>query len=175
MVWRYHICHDLLGFVYVAFVHDSYSRKIVGYNVSDEMTTTLPLVAVSNAINSRNNDGHNIEGLIHHSDKGSQYVSIQYRNYLDVNSVAASTGTTGDSYDNAQAESLNGLYKSELIWNRCWRDLKEVEWETLLYVDWFNNRRIHGSIDNDTPVEHERKYYDKLKSTEEKRCIKNPE
>jgi putative transposase len=105
--------------------------------------------------------GDDLEGLIHHSDRGVQYLSIRYSERLHDAGAVASVGSRGDSYDNAMAESFNSLYKSELIYRKGpWRHVEHVEWATLNYVDWFNHRRIHESLDYVPPVEFEAHYYD---------------
>ena len=146
------------GFAYVAFVTDVYSRKIVGWNVSSRLTTeSLPLQALDMA--SWLTQG-NLEGLIHHADHGSQYLSLAYSNRLADLGIQASTGSVGDSYDNALAETINGLYKNELIKARKpWRSIEEVELATLEWVWWFNNSRLHSELNYQTPVEYEDDYY----------------
>ena len=115
------------------------------------------------AIYARNKTG--LAGLIHHNDRGVQYLSIRYSERLGEAEIVASVGSKGDSYDNALAESFNGLYKTELIYRQGpWRNVEHVEWETLKYVDWFNNRRIHESLDYVPPVEFEAAYYDSSES-----------
>jgi putative transposase len=144
------------GWVYVAFVIDVFSRMIVGWKVSTSLKTGLAFDALEMALHGRDNS----DDLIHHSDRGMQYLSIRYSDRLADVGVTASVGTKGDSYDNALAESFNGLYKWELIYRRDgWRDADHVEWETLLYVDWFNNRRLHGANGMVPPVELESAYY----------------
>jgi putative transposase len=145
------------GMVYVALVIDVFSRKIVGWRAATSMTTNLVLDALEMAVALR--DG-NVDGVIAHSDAGSQYTSITYTERLGEIGAAPSIGSVGDAYDNAMAESTIGLYKTELI-NRKgpWRNVDHVEIETLFYVDWFNNRRLHGEIDHIPPVEAEQTYY----------------
>jgi len=144
------------GWVYVAFVIDVFSRTVVGWKVATSLHTGLALDALEMALRAR--DGH--DGLVHHSDRGVQYLSIKYSDRLANVGVTASVGTKGDSYDNALAESFNGLFKWELIYRRDqWRDADHVEWETLLYVDWFNNRRLHGANGMVPPAELETAYY----------------
>ena len=145
------------GMVYVAFVIDVFSRKIVGWRAATSMTTSLVLDALEMAVALRDGD---IDGVVHHSDAGSQYTSIKYTERLGEIGAAPSIGSVGDAYDNAMAESTIGLYKTELI-NRKgpWRNADHVEIETLFYVDWFNNRRLHGGIDHMPPVEVEETYY----------------
>ena len=142
--------------VYVAFVLDVFSRMIVGWKVDTSLHTGLAFDALEMALHGRQDR----DGLIHHSDRGVQYLSIKYSDRLGDVGVTASVGTKGDSYDNALAESFNGLYKWELIHRRNnWRNADHVEWETLLYVDWFNNRRLHGANAMVPPVELESAYY----------------
>jgi len=143
--------------VYVAFVIDVYSRRIVGWRVDASMKTELVLDALEQAIWSRD---ERLDGLIAHSDAGSQYTSISYTERLAEIGAAPSIGSVGDPIDNAVAESTIGLYKTELINpQRPWRTIDEVEFATFEYIDWFNNRRIHGEIDNVTPVEAETQFY----------------
>ncbi|EHR8705837.1 IS3 family transposase, partial [Escherichia coli] len=124
------------GFVYVAFIIDVFAGYIVGWRVSSSMETTLVLDALEQALWARRPSG-----TIHHSDKGSQYVSLAYTQRLKEAGLLASTGSTGDSYDNAMAESINGLYKAEVIHRKSWKNRAEVELATLTWVDWYNNRR----------------------------------
>jgi len=127
------------GFVYVAFVIDVFSRRIVGWRVSASMRTDLALDALEQAIHLR----PTIEQLIHHSDRGSQYLSIRYTDRLAAAGIEGSVGTTGDSYDNALAESVIGLFKTEVIRSRGpWNGIESVELASLEWVDWFNNRRL---------------------------------
>ena len=145
-----------IGFVYVAFVIDVFSRSIVGWRVSSSMTAELTLDALEQALWARQVS----DGLIHHSDRGSQYLSIRYSERLRDAGVEPSVGNRGDSYDNALAESIIGLYKTELIRPRGpWKSLDEVEYATLEWVDWFNNRRLLEPIGNMPPAEFEREYY----------------
>ncbi|HGU9445255.1 TPA: IS3 family transposase, partial [Escherichia coli] len=125
------------GFVYVAFIIDVFAGYIVGWRVSSSMETTLVLDALEQALWARRPSG-----TIHHSDKGSQYVSLAYTQRLKEAGLLASTGSTGDSYDNAMAESINGLYKAEVIHRKSWKNRAEVELATLTWVDWYNNRRL---------------------------------
>ncbi|EOC1963570.1 IS3 family transposase, partial [Escherichia coli] len=125
------------GFVYVAFIIDVFAGYIVGWQVSSSMETTFVLDALEQALWARRPSG-----TIHHSDKGSQYVSLAYTQRLKEAGLLASTGSTGDSYDNAMAESINGLYKAEVIHRKSWKNRAEVELATLTWVDWYNNRRL---------------------------------
>ena len=144
------------GFVYAAFVTDVYSRRIVGWALSDSMRTeALPLQALNQAIVC----AEETTGLIHHSDHGSQYVSVVYNQRLAQHGIAASTGTVGDSYDNALAENVNGSYKNELIHARRWDDVVEVEIATFEWVSWWNETRLHQSLDYRTPVEVETEFW----------------
>ncbi|EEX4520362.1 IS3 family transposase, partial [Escherichia coli] len=127
------------GFVYVAFIIDVFAGYIVGWRVSSSMETTFVLDALEQALWARRPSG-----TIHHSDKGSQYVSLAYTERLKEAGLLASTGSTGDSYDNAMAESINGLYKAEVIHRKSWKNRAEVELATLTWVDWYNNRRLLG-------------------------------
>jgi putative transposase len=147
-----------VGFVYVAFVLDVFSRFIVGWQVSTSLRSDLALDALEMAIHSRRAAG--LDGLVHHSDRGVQYLSIRYTERLGEVGVVNSVGSRGDSYDNAMAESFNGLYKAELIFHEGpWKGVEDVEWATLAYVDWFNHRRIHNEIGKVPPAEFEATYY----------------
>ena len=145
------------GPVYVAFVIDVYSRMIVGWRVWNSLKTDLVLDALEQALYARTGT----EGLIHHSDRGSQYLSIRYTERLAEAGIASSVGSTGDSYDNAMAESIIGLFKTESIWPRGpWKNIDTVEYATLEWVDWYNNRRLLGPIGDIPPVEFEAAYYE---------------
>ena len=147
------------GFVYVAFVVDVFARRIVGWRVSRSLRTALVLDALEQALWSR----HDTAGLIHHSDRGSQYLSIRYTERLAAAGVEASVGSVGDSYDNALAETIIGLYKTEVIRTRGpWKTLDGVEYATLEWVDWFNHRRLLAPIGNVPPAEYEKMYYDEF-------------
>jgi transposase InsO family protein len=144
------------GFVYVAFVIDVFARRVIGWRVARSMQTDLVLDALEQAIWSR----QKIDGVVHHSDRGSQYLSIRYSERLIDAGVKPSVGTTGDSYDNALAETIIGLYKTEVIHPRGpWRHIDAVEYATLEWVDWFNNRRLLAPIGNMPPAEFEVAYY----------------
>ena len=146
------------GFVYVAFVIDAYARRIVGWRVSNSLRTDLALDALEQALYERVRG--ETPGLIHHSDRGVQYLSIRYTKRLAESGIEASVGSVGDSYDNALAESVIGLYKTEVIRQRePWRNLQAVEFATLEWVDWFNNRRLLESIGHVPPAEREAAYY----------------
>jgi putative transposase len=134
------------GWVYVAFIVDVFSRMIVGWQASRSLRADLAIDALEMAVHNRSRTD-NLDGLIHHSDRGVQYLSVRYSDRLAANDIVASVGSKGDSYDNALAERFNGLYKWELIYPQGpWAGLEDVEWATLTYVDWFNNRRLHGQI-----------------------------
>ena len=144
------------GFVYVAFVIDVFARYIVGWRVSRTAHTIFVLDALEQALHQRRprRGGQ----LIHHSDRGSQYVSIKYTDHLAEAGIEPSVGSVGDSHDNALAETTNGLYKAELIHRRSWKSVEAVELATLTWVDWFNNRRILEPIGNITPAEAEKQH-----------------
>lgn len=146
------------GFVYVAFVIDTYARRIVGWRVSRTAHTSFVLDALEQALHERRPIYR--AGLIHHSDKGSQYVSIKYTERLAEAGIEPSVGSVGDSFDNALAETINGLYKAEVIHRRGpWRTFEAVEFATLEWVDWFNHRRLLEPIGNIPPAEAEDRYY----------------
>lgn len=149
------------GFVFVAFVIDVFARMIVGWRVSASLGTDMALDALEQALWAR----PGIDNLVHHSDRGVQYVSIRYTERLAEAGIEPSVGSVGDSYDNALAETINGLYKTEVI-RRCgpWRSLEDVEFATLEWVDWFNNRRLLEPIGNIPPVEYEQAYYQSLEA-----------
>ncbi|QGH88156.1 IS3 family transposase (plasmid) [Shigella dysenteriae] len=142
------------GFVYVAFIIDVFAGYIVGWRVSSSMETTFVLDALEQALWARRPSG-----TVHHSDKGSQYVSLAYTQRLKEAGLLASTGSTGDSYDNAIAESINGLYKAEVIHRKSWKNRAEVELATLTWVDWYNNRRLLERLGHTPPAEAEKAYY----------------
>ena len=132
------------GFVYAANAGDAYSRRIVGWQASKSLRSDLAIDALEQAIWERNRAGASLDGLIHHSDRGTQYLSVRYSERLATNDIVASVGSRGDSYDNALAETTIGLYKTELVRHRGpWRGLDDLELATLEWVHWFNNRRIH--------------------------------
>jgi transposase InsO family protein len=146
------------GFAYVAFIIDAYARRIVGWRVSRTAHTGFVLDALEQALHERRPMHRG--GLVHHSDRGSQYVSIHYTERLAQAGIEPSVGSVGDSYDNALAESINGLYKAEVIHRRGpWRSLEAVEFATLEWVDWFNHRRLLEPIGNMPPAEAEALYY----------------
>jgi putative transposase len=151
------------GFVYVAFVIDTFARRIVGWRVSRTAHTSFVLDALEQALHDRRPVRGG--GLVHHSDRGVQYVSIRYTERLAEAGIEPSVGTVGDSYDNALAETINGLYKTEVIHRRGpWRTLEAVEFATLEWVEWFNHRRLLGPIGNMPPAEAEARYYANLEA-----------
>ena len=150
------------GFAYAAFVIDVFSRRIVGWRVASTLATSLALDALEMAIWSRN---ERLVGLVHHSDRGSQYLSIVYTERLAAEGGVTSVGSRGDSYDNALAESVIGLYKSELIFNRGpWRTVEDVELATLGWVHWWNTARLHSAIGHLPPTEFERQRLEAARS-----------
>ena len=152
------------GFVYVAFIIDVFARRIVGWRVSSSLHADIALDALEQALYDR---GVNKQtDLIHHSDRGVQYLSIRYADRLAEVGIAPSVGSVGDSYDNALAETINGLYKTEVIRQQGpWRNLEDVEFATLTWVDWFNNRRLLEPIGNVPPAEFEAAYYEHLEGS----------
>jgi putative transposase len=131
--------------VYVTFIIDVFSRMVVGWQASKSLRSDLAIDALEMAVHNRGGDG--LDGLIHHSDRGVQYLSVRYSQRLDDNDIVASVGSKGDSFDNAMAESVNGLYKWEPIYPKGpWTGIEDVEFATLTYIDWFNHRRLHGEI-----------------------------
>jgi putative transposase len=152
------------GFVYVAFIIDVFARRIVGWRVSRTAHAGFVLDALEQALHARRPVRGG--GLVHHSDRGVQYVSIKYTERLAAAGIEPSVGSVGDSYDNALAETINGLYKAELIHRRGpWRGFEAVEFATLEWVDWFNNRRLFAPIGNIPPAEAEAAYYAQLEMT----------
>jgi putative transposase len=151
----------LAGWVYVAFVIDAYARRIVGWKVSTSMTTDLVLDAINQAIFTRKQDGvKDLSGLIHHNDAGIQYTAVRFTDRLLEENTDPSIGIVGDAHDNSLAESVNDLYKTELIKpHRPWRNAKHVSTETATYVDWFNNDRLYEYCGDMSPIELERIYY----------------
>jgi transposase InsO family protein len=149
------------GWLYVAFVVDVFARRIVGWRVSTTMTTDFVLDALEQALYDRQPDPE--DALVHHSDRGSQYVSIRYSERLAEAGIAPSVGSKGDSYDNALAETINGLYKAELIHRRGpWITRESVELATLEWVSWFNHQRLMGPLGHIPPAEAEANYYQQL-------------
>lgn len=149
------------GFVYVAFIIDAFARRIVGWRVSTSLRADIALDALEQALHARpiGDEGR----LVHHSDRGVQYVAMRYSQRLKEAGIAPSVGSVGDSYDNALAETINGLYKTEVIRHQGpWRDLEAVEFATLEWVEWFNNRRLMEPIGNVPPAELETEYYEQI-------------
>jgi putative transposase len=148
------------GWVYVAFVVDAFARRILGWRCGTSMSTQLVLDALEQAVWTRQRTGADLGSLVAHTDRGSQYVSIRYTERLAEAGIAASVGTVGDSYDNALAETINGLYKTELIRPRGpWRTADAVEYATAEYVDWFNHRRLYQYCGDIPPAEREALHY----------------
>jgi putative transposase len=152
------------GMAFTAFVSDVFSRRIVGWRTAASMPTSLPLDALEMALWTRHRQGHSsdgrLDGLVHHSDAGSQYTSIRYADRLVDAGAVASIGTVGDSYDNAQAESLIGLYKLECVRHEGpWRGVDDLELATLNWVHWFNEQRLHSALGHLPPVEFEEAHY----------------
>jgi len=142
----------------VAFIIDAFARRIVGWRVSRTADAGFVLDALEQALHQRRPPGKS--GLIHHSDRGSQYLSVRYTERLELAGIEPSVGSVGDSYDNALAETVNGLYKAELIHKQGPRkSFEAVEYATLEWVDWFNNHRLLGPIGNITPAEAEKRYH----------------
>jgi putative transposase len=149
-----------VGVVYVAFVIDAYARRILGWRAATSMRTQLVLDALEQAVWVRRREGANLAGLVHHTDAGAQYTSIAFTERLAAIGVSPSIGTVGDAYDNALAETVVGLYKTELINpNKPWKTVEEVEIATLHYIDWFNNTRLYEDNGDITPIELEQVYY----------------
>lgn len=151
------------GWVYVAFIVDVFSRMVAGWQASRSLRSDLAIDALEMAVFNRGRTDR-LDGLVHHSDRGVQYLSVRYSQRLEENDIVASVGSKGDSYDNALVESFNGLYKWELIYPQGpWNGLEDVEFATLTYVDWFNHRRLHGEITEGagytTPAAFEADYY----------------
>lgn len=145
-----------VGFAYVAFVTDVFSRRIVGWRVASSLKSDLALDALEQALHAR----PRADGVVHHSDRGTQYTSIRYTERFAEAGVERSVGSVGDSYDNALAESINGLFKAEVIWRKGpWRSVEAVEHATLVWVDWFNNRRLLEPLGYLPPAEFEELYY----------------
>ena len=146
------------GFIYVAFVIDTSADRIVGWRVSRSAKTDFVLDALEQALHDRRPVQKS--GLVHHSDRGGQYLSIRYTERLAEAGIEPSVGSVGDSYDNALAETINGLYKTELVHRQGpWRNMQDLEMATLGWVDWFNNRRLLGPIGNIPPAEAEENFY----------------
>jgi transposase InsO family protein len=153
------------GFVYVALVIDAFARRIVGWRVSSSLRTDIALDALEQALYERDINAQDSD-LVHHSDRGVQYVSIRYTERLSEAGIEPSVGSVGDSYDNALAETIIGLYKTELIRQRGpWKNIDEVEYATLEWIDWFNNRRLFQPIGDVPPDEFEMTYYRQLEES----------
>jgi putative transposase len=153
----------IAGFAYTAFVVDVFSRRIVGWRTASSLRTDLALDALEMAIYAR---GHDLAGLVHHSDRGVQYLAIRYTERLAEAGVVNSVGSKGDSYDNALAESVNSLYKAELIRRRrSWRTTEEVEFATSTWVHWWNQSRLHSACGDIPPAEFEEAYHRQLEAT----------
>jgi putative transposase len=145
-----------VGWVYAAFVLDVFSRMIVGWQVATSLYTDLALDALKMAVWRRQNQDADLRGLVHHSDRGVQYRAIRYSQRLADAGAVASVGSKGDSFDNAMAEAFNSLFKAELVRNKGpWRSLEDLEMATVEYIDWYNNRRLHGELGHVPPTEHE--------------------
>jgi putative transposase len=154
------LCLNLSGWVYVAFVVDAYARRILGWRTGTSMSTELVMDALEQAIWTRQRTGADLGSVVAHSDRGSQYVSIRHTERLAQAGIAASVGSVGDSYDNALAETINGLYKTELIRPQGpWRTADAVEYATAEWVDWFNHRRLYEYCGDIPPAEAEKHYY----------------
>jgi putative transposase len=152
------------GWVYAAFVIDVFSRVVVGWQVSTSLHTNLALDALEMGIWARKRAGHDVTGLVHHSDRGVQYRAIRYTERLAEAEAVASVGSRGDSYDNAMAEAFNSLFKGELIHNpivrgRGWQSVRDVEIAVAEYIDWYNHRRLHGELGQRTPAAVEAAYH----------------
>jgi putative transposase len=146
----------LSGWVYAAFVIDVYSRMVVGWQVATSLYTDLALDALEMAVWKRRREGADLAGLVHHSDRGVQYRAIRYTERLEQADAVASVGSKGDSYDNALAEAFNSLFKAELIRNKGpWTGINDVEIAVAEYIDWFNQRRLHGELGHLPPAEYE--------------------
>ena len=148
------------GWVYTAFIIDVFAHAIVGWKVSNRMNTDMVMAALNQAIA----DSNNPKDVIHHSYRGVQYLSIRYTDKMKDSGIIASVGTTGDSYDNVLAETVNGLYKSEVIeyLKEDWIGVNDVELAILEWVDWFNKTQLHSMISYVSPFEFEKRYYDNL-------------
>jgi len=163
------------GTAYCAFVQDVFARRIVGWRIAKRMPTELPLDALEMALWVRDRNGESVVGVTHHSDAGSQYTSDKYMDRLGEVGMIASIGTIGDSYDNAMAESLNGLYKAECTkLEGPWRTVQALELATCDWVDYWNNYRIHSALNYATPAEYEQAYYAGLTTQDQPVLEKQP-
>jgi putative transposase len=159
-------CRTFAGWVYAAFVIDVFSRRVVGWQLSRSLRTDLALDALEMGLWDATRHGHNTDGLVHHSDKGVQYLAIRYTQRLAEAGVVASVGSNGDSYDNAMAEAFNSLFKAELVRNKGpWRSIDDLEIAVAEYIDWFNHRRLHGELGLVPPVEFETQHYAQITGT----------
>jgi putative transposase len=158
---RHHLIRTFAGWVYAAFVLDVFSRRVVGWQVSRSLRTDLALDALEMGLWTRRRDGQTTAGMVHHSDRGVQYVAVRYTQRLADADAVASVGTTGDSYDNALAEAFNSIFKAELIRNRGpWRGIDDVEIAVTEYIDWYNHhRRLRGELGHVPPVEYETNHH----------------
>ena len=153
-------CRTFSGWVYAAFVIDVYSRRVVGWQLSRSLRTDLALDALEMGLWTRRRAGRDVSGLVHHSDKGVQYLAVRYTQRLAEAGAVASVGSTGDSYDNALAEAFNSLFKAELVRNKGpWKGIDDLEIAVAEYIDWFNHRRLHGEIGLIPPAEYEDNHY----------------
>jgi putative transposase len=151
------------GWVYAAFVLDVFSRRIVGWQLSTSLHTELALDALAMGIWVRHKDGRDLSQLIHHSDRGVQYRAVRYTERLDEVEAVASVGSKGDSYDNAMAEAFNSLFKAELVRNLGpWEGIDDLEFAVAEYIDWYNQRRLHGQIGHIPPIEKEAEFHSNL-------------
>ncbi len=173
LVWvtDFTYCRTWTGFVYVAFIVDVYAQRIVAWHASTSKATDLVMIPLRMALWQRAQEGHPVhpprsggDGLIHHSDAGSQYTFLKLTEHLALEAIRPSIGTVGDAYDNALMETINGLYKAECIRTTVFHDgpyksLADIEYATAGWVDWYNQRRLHGSLGNVPPVEYEHAHY----------------
>ena len=144
------------GWVYASFVLDVFARRIVGWKLSTSLRTDLALDALNMGIWTRQRDGDDLSALVHHSDRGVQYVAVRYTERLAEAGAVASVGSRGDSYDNAMAEAFNSIFKAELVRNKGpWQGIGDLEPAVAAYVEWYNHRRLHGELGLIPPVEHE--------------------
>jgi putative transposase len=148
------------GWVYAAFVLDVFSRRVVGWQLSTSLRTDLALDALEMGLWTRTRAGQDTSNLIHHSDRGTQYLAVRYTQRLAEAGAVASVGSKGDSYDNAMAEAFNSIFKAELVRNRGpWRGIDDLEIAVAEYIDWYNHRRLHGELGLIPPVEHETNHH----------------
>jgi len=149
-------CRTFAGWTYCAFVLDVFSRRILGWQISSSLRTDLALDALNMGLWTRAHDGHATASLVHHCDRGVQYLAVRYTDRLAEAGAALSVGSTGDSYDNAMAEAFNSLFKAELVRHKGpWRDIEHLEVAVAAYIDWYNHRRLHAELGMVPPVEHE--------------------